>query len=133
MSTLPQMNGSGSLGPESVRHYNELIKQSVRARARGDHWAAQQLASEAHRFAMEEQTRLQRLMHAEEALAQAKRQLQSAWDKAPECETVEELQEQHPEYKRLITAWENATQQVQDLSEPQIEDSDVLKQFRAAW
>jgi hypothetical protein len=133
MRNPPHRADTKTSGSPSTRHYNELIEQSRRARRRGDHWAAQQLASEAHRFAMDEQHRLQRLALAEQVLAEATRQLKVALDKHADCDTVAELQERYPDVKRVVTAWENAKQRVDELSEPEIEDSPLLKQSRAAW
>ena len=99
-------------------HYRELMEQSAAARTRGDHWAAQQLATEAHKWAMDERTRLQRLDQARRALETATRRLNTTWDRDRECETIEELQERHPEFKSVITTWEKAQQLVKELENP---------------
>lgn len=111
----------------SARHYKELTEQSVLARNRGDHWSAQQYATAAHKWAMDEHVRLQRLAHARESLAAATRQLEATWDKDRECTTIEELRERHPEFKRVITVWERAKQLVRDLDKPPSTDGGTLK------
>jgi hypothetical protein len=102
------------------RHYRELLEQSESARNRGDHWSAQKFASEAHKWAMDERTRLQRLEQAREALVAATRRLESAWDKDRECQTIEELHERHPEFRSVITTWQKAQQLVQELEESEV-------------
>ncbi len=118
MGYLPHITAPEMANSPSARHYNTLIEQSARARSRGDHLAAQQFATAAHEWAMDEHTRLQRLVHAREALAIATRQLETAWDKDRECTTVAELRERHPEFGRVITAWERAQQLLRDLDAP---------------
>jgi hypothetical protein len=98
--------------------YGELIDQSAEARRQGNHWAAQKYATAAHKWALEERTRIKRLEQARTALTSATRQLNAAWDKDRECETIEELREQHPEFKRVITVWEEAEAQVTSLENP---------------
>lgn len=103
-------------------HYNELMEQSARARKLGDHWAAQKHATAAHKWAMDERTRLQRLAQARESLINATKRLNSTMERDPECRTIVELQERHPEFKSVVTAWEKAEQLVRDLDQPQSED-----------
>jgi hypothetical protein len=116
-NTSPELSDS-----DTERHYRELLEKSESARNQGDHWAAQKFATEAHKWAMDERTRLQRLAHAREALVTAKRRLETSWDKDRECETVAELHEKHPEFRSVITTWEKAQQVVNDLESAPIED-----------
>ncbi len=102
----------------SARHYRELITEAKKARVEGEHWKAQKLASAAHKWAMSELTRLQRLEQAEEWLAEATKRLDKAWDQDRDCTTIEELRENHPEFKRVITAYESAQQRVDELRQP---------------
>jgi hypothetical protein len=101
----------------SARHYRELISQAKRARTAGEHWKAQQLASAAHKWAMSELTRLQRLEQAQAWLAETTKRLERAWDQDRGCKTVDELRENHPEFKRVITTWESAQARVHELLE----------------
>jgi len=105
----------------SAHHYRELIGQAKQARTQGEHWKAQQLASAAHKWAMTELTRLQRLDQAEKWLAETNKRLEKAWDQDRDCTTIDQLRETHPELKRVITTWESAQQRVQELlaSEPE--------------
>ncbi len=102
----------------SNSRYAELIEQSREARREGNHWAAQQYATAAHRWVFEERTRLKRLAQARTALTSATRQLNAAWDKDRECETIEELRERHPEFKRVITVFQEAEARVTSLEHP---------------
>ncbi len=99
----------------SARHYHELIDQAKRARTQGEHWKAQQLASAAHKWAMTELTRLQRLEHAQGWLTETTKRLDRAWDQDRACATIDELREHHPELKRVITTWESAQERVHEL------------------
>lgn len=119
--------GSQMTVTPSPSRYEELIEQSAEARHRGDHSAAQQFASAAHKWAMDEHVRVQRLEQAREALIMAKRQLDTSWDKDRTCATPEELLERHPEFKRVITAWQAAEQRVQELEEPLLHDDNSKK------
>jgi hypothetical protein len=119
MGYLPHITDPEMADSPSARRYFELIEQSRGARRRGDHWAAQQFATAAHKWAMDELVRLRRLALAQESLATATRQLETNWDKDRECTTIAELHERHPEFRRVITAWEQAKQRVLDLEEPQ--------------
>jgi hypothetical protein len=101
--------------PDSERHYRELLEKSESARYQGDHWAAQKFATQAHKWAMDERTRLQRLAQARKALDSAERRLETCWDKDRECETMTELHEKHPEFRSVITNWEKARQLVIEL------------------
>ncbi len=105
----------------SARYYRDLIDQAKRARIEGEHWKAQQLASAAHKWAMTELTRLQRLEQAQKWLAETNKRLERAWDQDRACKTIEELRENHPEFKRVITTWESAQARVHELltSEPE--------------
>lgn len=102
----------------SDERYAELIEQSREARRQGDHWSAQQYATAAHKWVLEERTRLKRLVQARQALVSATRQLNAAWDKDRECETIEELRERHPEFKRVITVYQEAEARVSTLENP---------------
>ncbi len=99
----------------SARHYHNLIAQARRARKDGEHWKAQQLASAAHKWAMSELTRLQRLEQAQKWLAETNKRLERAWDQDRTCKTIDELRENHPEFKRVITTFESAQERVQEL------------------
>jgi hypothetical protein len=101
----------------SARHYQDLIKQAAHARKHGDHWQAQQLASTAHKWAMTELTRLQRLEQAQTWLNETTKRLDRIWDQDRSCQTIDELREHHPEFKRVITTWESAQQRVHELVE----------------
>ena len=105
----------------SARHYHELIDRAKKARVDGEHWKAQQLASAAHKWAMSELTRLQRLEQAQSWLSETTKRLERAWDQDRACKTVDELRENHPEFKRVITTWESAQARVHELvaSEPE--------------
>jgi hypothetical protein len=100
---------------DSERHYRELLEKSESARNEGDHWAAQKFATQAHKWAMDERTRLQRLAQARKALETAERRLTTCWDKDRECATVDELHEKHPEFRSVITNCEKARQLVIEL------------------
>jgi hypothetical protein len=102
----------------SARHYRELISQAKEARIQGEHWKAQQLASAAHKWAMSELTRLQRLEQAQAWLTETNKRLEKAWDQDRDCKTLEELREKHPEFKRAISACETAQQRVDELLTP---------------
>ena len=102
----------------SDQRYAELIEQSRVARRQGDHWSAQQYATAAHKWVLEERTRLKRLEQARTALSSATRQLNAAWDKDRECETIEELLDRHPEFKRVITVFKEAEARVSTLENP---------------
>jgi hypothetical protein len=110
--------------PDSERHYRELLEKSESARYEGDHWAAQKFATQAHKWAMDERTRLQRLAQARKALETAERRLETCWEKDRECESVAELHEQHPEFRSVITNWEKAQQLVVELESAPIEPED---------
>jgi hypothetical protein len=112
---------SDILDSESEQHYRDLLEKSESARNQGDHWAAQKFATQAHKWAMDERTRLQRLAQAREALVTAERRLETCWDKDRECETVEELHEKHPEFRSVITNCEKARQLVKELESAPIE------------
>ncbi|HVX57945.1 MAG TPA: hypothetical protein VHA37_09555 [Candidatus Saccharimonadales bacterium] len=99
----------------SARYYHDLIAQAASARKHGNHWKAQQLASSAHRWAMNELTRLQRLEQAEAWLAETTKRLDRSWDQDRSCTTLDELRSNHPEFKRVITTWEAAQERVQEL------------------
>jgi hypothetical protein len=133
MGYLPHITAPEMADSPSARRYFELIEQSRCARSRGDHWAAQQFATAAHKWAMDEHTRLQRLARARESLAAARRQLEATWDKDRECTTIAELRERHPEFKRVISVWERAQQEVRDLDELQSEGGGTLQQARGSW
>lgn len=115
MENPTELTASEMPDSETERHYRELLEQSQAARNKGDHWAAQKFATEAHKWAMDERTRLQRLAQARDALVTAKRRLETSWDKDRECETVAELHEKHPEFRSVITTWEKAQQLVAEL------------------
>jgi hypothetical protein len=117
MEYPPDTSSPEEADSATERHYRELMEQSTSARKRGDHWAAQRFATGAHKWAMDERTRLQRLALAREALTAATRRLEATWDKDRECETVAELHERHPEFRSAITAWEKAEQLVRELEE----------------
>jgi len=99
----------------SARHYHDLIDRAQKARIQGEHWQAQQLASAAHKWAMTELARLQRLEQAQQWLAETARRLERAWDQDRACATVDELRAGHPEFKRVISAWESAEERVREL------------------
>lgn len=122
MGFLPHITAPEMAGSPSARHYHELIEQSENARDRGDHWAAQQFATAAHKWAMDECTRLQRLAHARSALADAAKRLESTRERFPECTTIEELHERHPESRGVITTHQKAQQLVEELAAPPIEE-----------
>ena len=108
-----------------ARTYQRLIDQSAEARRRGNHWRAQQLVSIAHRWAMAERTRLQRLSKAQEEFAGMTVQLQRAWDRDRSCATVADLRARHPEFRGTIGRWETAQQQVRMLEAPTPPAADV--------
>ncbi len=99
----------------SAHHYHELIDRAKQARVDGEHWKAQQLASAAHKWAMSELTRLQRLEQAQTWLSETNKRLERAWDQDRACKTIDELRENHPEFKRVITTWETAQARVHEL------------------
>lgn len=99
----------------SGRHYHDLINRAQQARIHGEHWQAQQLASAAHKWAMTEIARLQRLEQAQQWLTEATKRLERAWDQDRACATVDELRSQHPEFKRVISTWESAQERVREL------------------
>lgn len=116
MGHLPNLIDPERADTPGARRYRELIAQSRSARARGEHWTAQQLASEAHKWAMEELVRLQHLAYAQQALERVTKQLNDAWDRDRSCATLDELRERHPEFKRLIASWETAEQRARELN-----------------
>lgn len=118
MGTLPQVFGTGMDDSSTARTYDDLLEQSASARSRGDHWTAQKLATEAHKGAMDERTRIQRLIQARKALESATRRLETTRARDPESANDEELIERHPEFKSVVTAWEKANQAVQELENP---------------
>lgn len=122
MGYLPNITGPEMAESPSGQHYRTLMGLSASARGRGDHQEAQQFATAAHQWAMDEHVRLQRLVQAREALVLAERLLQSTWDKDRDCETLDELRERHPEFKRVIVNWEGARDVVHDLSQPDAAD-----------
>jgi hypothetical protein len=112
----------------SARHYHDLITQAADARKHGNHWQAQQLASSAHKWAMTELTRLQRLEQAEAWLKETTTRLNRNWDQDRSCKTIDELRSNHPEFKRVITTWEAAQARVHELmSEGPDSELTVLK------
>ncbi|HET9014859.1 MAG TPA: hypothetical protein VFN57_04645 [Thermomicrobiaceae bacterium] len=115
MGYLPSFTHPDFDGSPSASHYRDLLAQSAAARERGDHPLAQRMASAAHKWAMDEIARLQRLQLAQAALDQAQKQLNDAWDRDRECATVVDLRERHPEFRALITRWEAAEAQVRVL------------------
>ncbi len=115
MGYLPNISAPEMADSASGHHYHTLIELSASARRRGEHQAAQQYATAAHKWAMEEHARLQRLVVAREALAVATRVIETAWDKDRTCTSIAELRERHPEFTRMITAWESAQQAVDEL------------------
>ncbi|HEU5425038.1 MAG TPA: hypothetical protein VFU72_15965 [Nitrolancea sp.] len=116
MGYLPAFTHPELAASPSARYYEDLLEQSAAARSNGDHLQAQRLASAAHKWAMDEIIRLQRVRQAEAELAQATKQLESAWDRDRACITKEELGERHPEFRRLITRLETAEARLSDLS-----------------
>ncbi len=133
MADLSYITSPEMVDSPSARRYAEMIEQSREARRCGDHWAAQQFATAAHKWALDEHTRLQRLAHARESLAAAGRQLQTVWDKHPECATIAELLDSHPEFKRVITARDAAEQRVGDLEQSPTSDVAILTRPQSAW
>lgn len=117
MGYLPNITASEMVASSSARHYRMLMERSASARGRGDHQTAQQFATAAHKWAMDEHVRLQQLVQAQDALVSVARHLKVAWDKDPTCETFDELREYHPELRRLIMAWEQARTAVFRLSQ----------------
>jgi uncharacterized membrane-anchored protein len=115
MGYLPNISAPEMAGSASGLHYHTLIELSINARKSGDHQAAQQYATAAHKWAMDEHTRLQRLVTARQNLAAATRVLETAWDKDRTCTSIAELRERHPEFTRMITAYESAQQAVRGL------------------
>jgi len=105
----------------SARHYRDLIERATSAREHGDHWQAQQLASTAHKWAMTELARLQRLEQAQSWLNETTKRLDRIWDQDRSCTTIDELRAQHPEFKRVITTWEAAQQRVVELAQAETE------------
>ena len=108
-----------------ARAYQRLVDQSAEARQHGDHWQAQQLVSIAHRWALAEHTRLQRLGTAREEFARTTVHLQRAWDHDRSCATLAELRARHPEFGGAIGRWEIAQQQVRTLEIPTPPADDV--------
>jgi hypothetical protein len=126
---LPMMHAQHGFAVEldnarSSQHYLSLIEQSLEARRQGDHWAAQKLATAAHKWVLQEGTRFRRLTHAREALVSAARQLETAWDKDRDCQTIEDLRERHPEFKRVITVFEEAQARATELENPPVPDDE---------
>ncbi|HET7034444.1 MAG TPA: hypothetical protein VFI42_02075 [Thermomicrobiaceae bacterium] len=117
----------------SSRYYQELLDQAAAARRGGDHLRAQQLASAAHKWAMDEIIRLQRVSQAEAELAQANKQLESAWDRDRACATLEELGERHPEFRRLITRRDTAEERLAVLAAVIPADAPAEASGTRAW
>jgi len=117
MGYLPNITAPEMADSSSGRHYRTLMELSASARSSGDHPAAQQFATAAHKWAMDEHVRLQQFVEAQDALESATRHLETAWDKDRACATLDELREHHPEFKRLIVAWERARDVVCELSQ----------------
>lgn len=101
----------------TTHHYQELMERSESARSRGDHWRAQMYATAAHKWAMDERSRLQRLAVARESLSRAKKRLEPTEEDLDRV-TAAELRERHPDYRAAITAWEKADQTVRELEAP---------------
>ena len=123
MGYLPNITAPEMADSSSGRHYRTLMDLSATARGRGDHQAAQQFATAAHKWAMDEHIRLQQLVQAQDTLASATRLLETTWDKDRTCGTLDELRESHPEFKRMIVAWERARDVVRELAQPQTDDA----------
>ena len=119
MGYLPNITAPEMADSSSGRHYRTLMELSASARSSGNHPAAQQFATAAHKWAMDEHVRLQQFVQAQDALAAATRHLETAWDKDRACATLDELRDNHPEFKRLIIAWESARVVVRGFSQPQ--------------
>ena len=102
MSDTPAEPRPESTDSQRLAYYRGLLEQSLSARKRGDHRQAQQLASAAHKWAMEEVVRQRRIDHGAEELRLATRHLETAWDKDRSCATLDELGERHPELRTLI-------------------------------
>lgn len=118
MGYLPAFTYPDQADSPGARHYQDLLDQAAAARSHGDHWAAQQLASAAHKWAMDERIRLQRLTQAQEELARTTKQLERAWDRDRSCTTLAELRERHSEFRHVITSWEAAEERVRVLETP---------------
>jgi hypothetical protein len=116
---LPNITAPEMADSPSGRHYRALMELSASARGRGEHREAQQFATAAHKWAMAENVRFQKLLRAQDALASATHHLQTAWDKHRTCATLDELCERHPECKRMVLAWERARDAVRELRQPQ--------------
>lgn len=65
---------------------------------------------------------MRHLAHEEEQLKLVAKRLQEAWDRDPSCTTLGELQERHPEHKRLFAAVQEAEQRVLNLAKPLAQD-----------
>ncbi|HUZ00134.1 MAG TPA: hypothetical protein VMU89_07265 [Thermomicrobiaceae bacterium] len=123
MGHLPALIHPDRADATEVVHYQDLLRQSADARKRGDHWSAQQLASAAHRWEMQELARLRHLAYEEEQLRLVAKRLQEALDRDPSCATLSEFRERHPEHKRLFTAVQEAENRVSDLARPLAQDA----------
>lgn len=117
MGRLPQVFGSSMDGSSTNRNYDDLLEQSASARSRGDHWTAQKLATEAHKGAMDERNRIQKLMQARKVLDAATQRVVTTRGRDTECTTDEELLAKHPEFKSVFTAWEKADAVVRELEQ----------------
>jgi DNA repair ATPase RecN len=113
-----------------VQYYQDLLARSAEARRQGDHRVAQLLASAAHKWAMQEVSRLRLLAREEEALVQLRTRLEKAWDRDRSCATVEELLERHPEHRNLIAACDAAAQRVLNLGTPSPPDETAIAEAK---
>lgn len=133
MGFLPAFIDSDRFGAPALQHYQQLMEQAANARSRGEHRMAQQLASAAHKWAMDELVRVRHLDQATENLARATKQLNTAWDRDRSCASIEELGERHPETRRTIAAWVSADNLVRELETPTIPDTAPDEQTMTRW
>lgn len=115
MSNLQTHTDYDQVTVASIGYGQQLLEQSAAARARGDHWRAQQLASAAHKWAREEVVRLRYLGQAQEEWTRMTREIKQAWDREVTCATLDELTARNPKLKRAIASREAAAVRIRAL------------------
>lgn len=112
MTDVPIRAGGDPATDSSSSDGQRLLEQSAAARARGDHWRAQQLASAAHQWERAEAVRLRHLAQAQEAWVRMTRAIEQAWDRDVAAATLDELCARNPSLKRAIASRDAAAERI---------------------
>lgn len=115
MTDLPIRTPRDQAAGAGISYGQQLLEQSAAARARGDHWQAQQLASAAHKWARDESVRLRHLAQAQEDWARMTRVITQAWDRDAAAATLDELGARNPSLKRAVASREAAAERIRAL------------------